>query len=251
MPSTLIELDKIDYDPKYYPRVNGRPDWLTIVRYTDTLLADPSYDFDPIVVMRSAGHKIETLEGIRDCLPYLLSDGLHRVRSYARAGRQRIPAEIERLPQSKWMERSVELNSRHGRALDNGDKAWVTRRLQAEGWQIPRIAELLHMRADSLERIVAERSVKITKKDAAEIKPGRSNRKIDGNHYGFLKAPMVGAPTKENILEALKSQDAVSSFDVAAVLDSMIACLRAKVINLADEDIAEKIEEIRLLMRDI
>lgn len=236
-----IDLAKIGYDPKYYPRVNGDPDWMTVLRYTEALQVDPKMDFPPVVVVRAMVGKC----------PFMLIDGLHRDRSYIKAGRTTIPATIERIPQSKWMARSVELNCTNGRPLDARDKAWVATRLGAEGWEIKDVAQLLKMKVESLERIVSARCVKIDSKTAELVKIGGSNRKVNGGHVGFLKAPLTGATGKGAMLEALKSQQAVTSHDVLAVLDSMISVLRAGVVNMADEDVTARVQTIRKLLKGL
>lgn len=237
----MLNLDLIDYDPLYYPRVNGNPDWMTILQYTEALQVDPEKEFPPIVVVRATGMKT----------PYLLIDGLHRLRSYVKAGREKIPTVVERIPKSKWMARSVELNATHGRRLDTGDKAWIATRLQEEGWQLTDIAGLMKMRVESLERIVATRCIKITNKEAELIPVGRSNRATaGGKHYGYLKAPFSEVNGKVNTLEALETQHSVTSHDVQAILDSMISVLRSGAVNMADEEVAERVGEIKSLLRD-
>ena len=246
----MIELSQISYDPKFYPRVNGHPDWMTVLRYSDTLQADPGMEFDPITVVKSMVKK-NPFNKDDAKVPFCLLDGLHRTRSYIKAGREEIPAVIERLPQSKWMERSVELNSTHGRALDNGDKSWIGVRLKEEGWKVEDVAKLLHMKTDSLEKMMAERCVKITAKMAETLPEGRSNRQVNGDRIGFLKAPLIKANGKANVEAALESQHSVSSHDVASILDSMISILKSGVVNMAEENIAAQVGVIKKLLRKL
>lgn len=241
MPPTRLELSKLDYDAKYYPRVNGREDWITVLRYRETLEENPDYEFDPITVVRATGYK----------RPFMLIDGLHRTKAYVQAGRTEIPAVIERLPQSKWMARSVELNSRHGRPLDAGDRAWVSTRLLEEGWDIGQVANLLRMKVASLEKIMYRRAVRITEKDAEDIPFGRANRIVESGHVGFLKAPLTEANGTPGVLEALKSQFSVTNYDVIGVLDSFLAVLRSGVIDMTDEAIEGKVREIKRLVRKL
>lgn len=237
----LIELDKIGYDPHFYPRVNGNPDWMTILKYTESLQSNPKHEFPDVHVVRS----MTTKE------PYMLLDGLHRLRSYLKAGRQRIPAIEERIPQSKWFSRSVELNAEHGRQLDTGDKAWIATRLKDEGWEMGAVARLLRMKVESLEKIVVSHCVKISAKDAESIKEGRSNRKINGERYGFLKSALSGVSSKRQQIEALQTQHSITSHDVLAVLDSMISILKAGVVDAKNEEVAERIKEIKRLIKSI
>lgn len=239
--TTMLAIDQIEYDKKYYPRAGGVPDWFTIMRYTEALSLDERHEFPPIVVVRATGNKVM----------YFLIDGLHRLRSYLKAGREKIPAVIERIPQSKWLARSVELNVTHGRALDTGDKAWIATRLKEHGWEIDSIAGLLKMKVDSLERIVASRCVKLTAALAKSLPEGRSNRAADQGNYGFLKAPLVRASGSKAIAAALQTQHSVTSHDISAVLDSVIAVLESKVVDLSDEMIALRVERIRTLLSNL
>src|SRR5690348_1563432 len=96
-----INVEEIDYRPEFYPRANGDSEWITVHRYADALAADPSKEFPPITVVRATGFEFK----------YLIIDGLHRLRAYFQAKRPQIPANVERLPRSKWFARSVELNA--------------------------------------------------------------------------------------------------------------------------------------------
>lgn len=236
----LLDVNKIGYDPRYYPRVNGSPDWMTVLRYTEALEfgGDP---FPPIIVVRATGKNP----------PYLLIDGLHRLRAYVKAQREGIPVTVERIPQSKWLPRSVELNSVHGRPLDTGDKAWIATRLEEDGWKRTDIAGLLKMKVDSLERIVSSRCVRISDKMAEKLPEGRSNRKVNGNHVGFLKKPLIGASGSRAVYEALESQHSVTSHDVLAILDSMISVLRSGVVSMADEETVARVKTIKKLLRSL
>lgn len=241
MSSVLIELDKIDYEPKYYPRANGEADWMTIHRYTDALLADKQCEFSPITVVKATGKD----------RPFLLIDGLHRIGAYTRAGRERIPAVIERLPQSRWLARSVELNVCHGRTLDTGDKAWICKRLEEDGWDKQSVAQLLKMRVESLEKIVVTHCAKLTIKSAELIKPGRSNRQIGKEHFGFLKAPVTGANGTQFQQEALASQNSLSSRTVVNVLDSVIAVVKSGCIDMSNDEMASRVQALKELLKDI
>jgi hypothetical protein len=236
---TELKIDKIGYDKKYYPRVNGNPDWMTILRYTQAL--EKGTVFPPITVVKATAFKY----------PFVLLDGLHRLRSYLKAGLETIPATIERVPQSKWMERSVILNCEHGRQLDNQDKAWIATRMKEDGYAIDTIADLLKMKVESLEKIVVSRCVKIDHKTAELIPEGSANRKVNGSHYGFLKAPLKETVGTKNAIAALQTQHSVTSHDVESVLDSFICILTAGVINMAKPDIAARVKTIKKLIKTL
>lgn len=237
-----LQLSQIGVIPKYYPRVNGQADWLTVHRYTDALRANSKFDFPPVVVVKVVG--LADFE-----YRYLLIDGAHRVRAYIAAGRDEIPVIVENIPRSTWFARSVELNSTHGRGLDTGDKAWIAERLTEEGYSEKQIAKLLFMTVESLQKIRITRVVKIHAAERKLIPEGRGNRKMERGAIGFLKAPLVNSTgSRPQLIAAIQSQGAVSSHDVADVLDSFIAVLRSGVVDMANTEVAAKISIIRELL---
>lgn len=234
----LLDLDKIGYDPEYYPRVNGKEDWLTVHRYKEALLSHPDKAkpgspgaFPEVVVVKAVGYD----------WPYILLDGLHRARSFSAAGYDQIGAIIERLPQSKWLERSVELNIDSKRALDSGDKRWVASRLTADGWKPEKIAALLCMETGSFEKLMATSVQKLTKASSESIPMGRSNRRIGKEHVGFLKPPFSGLSGTANAQKALRAQSAVSSRDTLQIVESFIALLESRAVDLTDEHLHERL----------
>jgi len=238
-----IKLSKIKYDPQYYPRVNGKEDWITVLQYKEALEADPSLGnpktnpnaFPPIVV-------VDLGKGW-----FLLIDGLHRIRAFAAVGIEMIWAIVERLPKSKWLARSVELNIPNGRRLDNGDKLWVAQRLKAEGWKPRQIAGLLKMKVDTLEKMSVERVHKLRVSDAKKLPEGRANRKVNGNHFGFLKPPLAGTVGTNRAIAALGSQHSLTSQRVQQVLDAALAVFRSGVVDLTDEETAKAVNELHEL----
>lgn len=240
----MLNVSEIGYDQHYYPRVNGAPDWITILRYTESLLTNPApfAGFPPIVVVRCTGRQE----------PYLLIDGLHRLRAAIKAELEQVPVIVERIPQSKWLARSVELNAVHGRPLDTGDKAWIVSRLKEEGWELSDIAGLMKMRVESLEKIYVSRCQKISSAEAEAIPVGRSNRTLlNGKHVGYLKAPLIGTTSKQQTIDALATQHSVTSHDVDAILDSMISVLTAGAVDVSVEKTAAKVASIRKLLREL
>jgi hypothetical protein len=232
-----IPIDRIGYDPRYYPRVNGSEDWLTVHRYTDTLKADDKKEFPPIHVARATGKPYE----------YILLDGVHRTKSYHNAKRETIPAIVETLPQSKWFARSAELNVGHGRPLDSGDKAWIAIRLEEDGYTIGQAAALLQMRVESLEKIKADHVVKIKARASKKIPIGRSNRQVGEQNFGFLKSAFKDHAGHASAQGVLDVQGAVTSRTTLNILDSCIAALEAGV-DMTDEEVVARIERMRVLM---
>lgn len=238
-----LKLEDIGYDPKYYPRVCGQADWRTVLKYTNILNADPDYDMDPVVVVKAVGNKKN---------PWMLLDGLHRCGAYERAGRESIPATIERWPRSKWMARSIELNIRNQhRDLDSGDKAWCIKRLREEGMGEESIASLLMEPIERIEPIVADRAIPIDTSKAEAIPRGRSNREIGGEHFSFIKAAFQESPLLEEDAGAVAvAQLPACGMDALHILDSAIALLSCGV-DMTNGEIAERIERLNRLVRGL
>lgn len=239
-----LPLDQIGYDPEYYPRVNGKEDWLTVHRYKEALKSQPykadanqTGAFPPIIVVKTTGYD----------WAYLILDGLHRLKAFEAVGLEKIPATIEALPKSKWLERSVELNIDSKRPLDSGDKRWVATKLMADGWKPGQVASLLCMERASFDKLVATNITKLTQASAKNILPGRSNRQVGKDHVGFLKAPFRDV-TAGNAQKALKTQAAVSCRESVQIIESFVALLEAKVIDVTDERTAELLLRVRELI---
>lgn len=241
----LIPIAQIGYDQKFYPRANGREDWLTVHRYKEALVAHPwkadarrTGAFPPVVVVKADGYE----------WPYVLLDGLHRDRAFAAAGLESIWAVVEKLPRSKWLERSVELNVAGKRPLDSGDKRWVATRLTEEGWHPGKIAALLDMAPASFEKLVSTGIHKLSKAAAARIPEGRSNRQVNGDRYGFLKSPFLDVTGTANAVAALESQAPVSAHDAGQIVESFISLLGSGCIDPTDEDLVERLRLARRLL---
>jgi len=240
MPKTQqLPIDKIGYDPAFYPRVNGREDWMTVYRYSESLTADaklqlcgPSGDSPPVVVRR---HKWDH--------PYMLIDGLHRMRAYYRAKRDSLPCRVERIPESKWFARSVELNLTHGLVLSAGDKSWIAVKLTHDGWHDDKICGLLKIRSSLLEKFRA-RAVKI--KSAGT---GKRERQVNGDRYTFLKPPLdqfAGTATAERVAA---NQDTMVGRTVIQILDSAIQLLQNGV-DMSNEEVRERVDRLAKLVTD-
>lgn len=241
----LISLSQIGYDPEYYPRVNGQEDWLTVHRYKEALKSHPwkadatkPGAFPPIIVVKASGY---------DWL-YNLLDGLHRLRAWHAAGLDKIPTTIERLPKSRWLERSVELNIDSKRPLDSGDKRWIATKLSAQGWKPEKIASLLCMERASFEKLVATNVHKLTRAAAKKIPKGRANRSVNGGDYGFLKAPFTGISGTSNAGKALLGQAAVTSRDAHQIVESFIALMEAKAVDPTDERLMDRLHHAATLL---
>lgn len=244
---TLLPIDQIGYDPEFYPRVNGKEDWLTVHRYKEVLGSAPWKSdaskpgaFPPVIVVKASGYD----------WTYLILDGLHRLRAWEAAGLERIPAVIEALPKSKWLERSVELNVDSKRPLDSGDKRWVATKLMADGWTVSKVATLLCMEKASLEKLVATNITKLTQSSAKNILRGRSNREVNGEHYGFLKAPFSPISGTGNAQKALRTQAAVSCREANQIIESFIALLESRAIDPTDEHTSGLLNRVRELLEE-
>lgn len=243
-----IEIEKIGYDPQHYPRVNGEADWMTVNRYRASLVthpwkSDPKREgaFPPVIVVKATGYE----------WPYILLDGLHRLKAFSAAGYKSIWAIVERLPQSKWIARSTELNIASKRPLDSGDKAWVASRLLHDGWNRAQVASLLEMETASFEKLMSTGVQKLSKSSVEKIKPGRSNRRINGDHYGFLKAPFRGVTGAANARTALTMQESVTSRDARQIIESFIAILESRCIDMTDEETAAMLRRAAGLLDEL
>lgn len=241
-----LEIKQVGYDQNFYPRANGKEDWLTVFRYKEAIVAHPwkadvrkRMAFPPIVVVRSTGYD----------WPYLLLDGLHRLRAFHNAGHEKIWAEVERLPQSKWLARSVELNIDSKRALDAGDKRWVAMRLKEDGWEDGQVATLLEMEPSSFQKLVSTGCQRLTAKQAEMVPEGRGNRKINGDRYGFLKAPFADATGTANAIPVLQSQGKVSSREPMQIVDSFLALLESGCVDMTNEELVEKLKSARSMLK--
>lgn len=229
-----LDISQIGYDPEYYPRVNGKEDWYVVNVYKDALLATPGKanpsrrnSFPPVVVVSvTTGYEF----------PYLLLDGLHRVRAFHAAGRKQIAAYVERLPQSQWLRRSVELNVDGKVPLGAGDKRWVAKKLQAGGMENDEIATLLCMTDTSFTKLMASNIERLTQTSARRIPAGRSHRQVGEDHLGFIKAPFSAVSGTANAQRALATQSAVPSRTDTQVLRSFVSLLEARAIDVRDEE---------------
>lgn len=240
-----IEISKIGYDPQYYPRVNGKEDWVTVHRYKEVLTSTTGKEdannegaFPPIRLVKATGEEYV----------FMVLDGLHRLRAFHKAGLTQIWAIIERIPKSKWLIRSVQLNVSSKRALDSGDKAWIAKKLQSDGHSIQKIAGILEMEVCSIEKLMATRIEKVTASESKCRPVGRGNRKVNGGSYGFLKAPFAETSGTANAKEALEVQGIVASRDTKQIVSSFLAVLRAKTIDLTDTETEEYMIEIKRLV---
>ena len=243
-----IKLSSVTYDPHYYPRVNGKPDWMIVLRYKGFVEADPSKAdpknnpdaFPPIVVVLLPGGK------------FLLLDGLHRLKAFVNAGLTHIYAIVEKLPKSKWLARAAELNIPESRGLDDSDKAWVGKRLLAEGYSKKQVATLLTIKIERLEKIFVERCHKMKAGEARKIVcGGRSHRKINGDHIGFVKAPFRHLTNTSKAVDGLVRQGKLNSRTILDVLDGAIAIFEAGAIDMGNDEVAAAVVRLAKLVEPL
>ena len=235
-----IQIESVGYDSQFYPRVNGREDWYTVHLYVEALKADPSKAdarkkgaFPPIVVVPATGYSWK----------YIILDGLHRLKSFSQFKLESIWANVERIPQSKWLARSAELNSDGKRGLDTGDKRWVATRLTSEGYKQDDIARILQMPATSLTKLVSTGIQKL--KATNNLPEGRANRKINGGHYGFLKAPFTNAAGTGNAQTVLSEQGTTTSRVSNQIVRSFIAMMDSGSMDLTNPELTNDLIRIR------
>jgi len=235
---------QVGFDEKYYHRVELEPkDWQHIYQASDALKADPSFDLDPIIVVRWTGGK----------QPHMLLDGLYRMRIYHAAGRDRIPALVlSGLPRSQWFAHGVEIQMRYQfhKNLTPGDKAFIALKLTKEqNWSLADAAKLLKTSTVALQRMLAGKAVPLIASQAIPLRVGYSRRLIGSQNYGFLKGPVRGANgSKAAALAALAVQDHIVATDPFQVMDSFLALLKAGCVDMTDQGVVARITEIKQWM---
>lgn len=246
-----ISISDVGYEPKYYPRVNGHENWLTVLRYSNHLKVDPrradptkhsNIAFPPITVVKASPKVWKKKK-----FPYMLLDGLHRIRAFHSADLTEIYAEVETLPESKWFARSVELNVDSKLPFDTGDLAFIAKRLEADGWSMDAIAKHLLIKVDALQKIYVTRcqKIKITKATKNTVE-SRASREIGGERFGFLKSPLAkaGLAGTSKGQQALLVQDSVNDSSVISILDSFLAILEGGIVDLSDDAVAGRMAKI-------
>lgn len=238
--TSLLPLDQLGFDPEYYPRVNGKADWLTIHRYKEALKSQPWKSdhrrdgaFPPVIVVKATGYDWQ----------YLILDGVHRVSAFTAVGLQKIAATIERIPQSKWLARSAELNVDGKVPLGSGDKRWVASKLLAQGFEKEKVSELLCMEIGSFDRLMATNIERLTASSSKSIPMGRANRVIGKHHVGFLKSPFTSISGTANAQKALASQQLVSARESEQIIESFIALLESKAVDTHDDNVLNRLKK--------
>lgn len=245
-----LPLEKIGVDPRYYPRVGGKPDWYSVHVYADALKADPRKadpkagpkvnPFPPVKVIRRAGWDF----------PFMLIDGLHRMGAHRQAGFEVIAAEIERLPKSKWLARAVELNvHQEHRNFEPRDKAMIAEYLAADGWTEKKIAGLLQMPIESLIRIRG-RVQRVSKSEAKRLtKQGVPVHDSNGHRFAVSKAAVGKAMASGSVVKAMSSQGPMHTASYEGVLDECIAVLESGVVDPKVAEVLERLETIEQLIQ--
>lgn len=148
-----IPIETIHLDDKIYPRTAGT-EWHTVLSYRQAM--ESGQKFPPVVLTpREEGG-------------YFLIDGWHRVRAWERLGMKAVKATVLR-PMSKRaaLEESLRRNMAHGRPLTFQDKLEAYRRLKRAGYDLEKVAGILHIPPGRLQKYVKSRIKRTT--DGAEI----------------------------------------------------------------------------------
>jgi hypothetical protein len=239
---TMIPLDDIGFEAAYYPRVNADANWFTVNQYWDAY--QQGANFPPIALVRVTKRPY----------PFLSLDGRHRYLIHRKAKQTKIAAEILKLPEKQWFAKSVELNARHGRQLDPGDKAWIGYRLKQQGYSLKRISKILCMDPVTLERLILTRVVE----GLAEMKPkkgeppkkeSRSYRRVNGKFIGVLKKALDCCAGSASAKLALQKGGPLTQRDNLQIMDAFLAVLECKTIDLADAEQAARFEKIKAMVR--
>ena len=244
-----LPVEQIGYDPIFYPRHHGEPYWQHVLTLRSCLNADPTIaesnkkphgswrPFPPVIVVKRHGWD----------LPYMILDGAHRTGAFREFGLDRIWAEIETVPKSKWLARATEFNVRQQHCnLSDQDRASIAERLSHEGMTDTAIAGLLHVTPDRLEKIRTERVVKLTAKQCGEMEKDGDCRVIrtNGNGFAVIKSAVKEAMATNAIVPALRSQKPIKSLRAIHILDECIAILQSKVLDPKDVEIESRLRTI-------
>jgi hypothetical protein len=104
------------------------------------------------------------------------------------------------------------------------------------------------MEGESFKKLMATNVQKLTQASAKSILQGRSNRQIGGDNIGFLKAPFTDVSGTGNAQKALRNQSSVSCREAAQVIESFVALLEAKAIDMSNERVAGLMLRVRELL---
>ncbi len=235
-----IRISIVGWDPRFYPRHSGEEDWVTVLKYYNALDAEPKKanpnnkkadPFPPIIVIKAVAKPYT----------YLLLDGLHRLKAFIKAGIGFIYAEVERLPESKWLARATELNIIGKRVLTNMDIASISVRLSKGGYTNKQIAKLVNLTPERLERIIIERVVKV--KQVKGEQPIRN--KWNGGDTVILKAPFkhLSGTVKAEQLE--KYQRKFNDLNAVHILGAAADLLESDALDLADQNVIEVLDRLK------
>lgn len=251
-----LNLDEVGYDLDFFPRTHIDMDE-TVCRYTEALVADVAFDFEPIVVMRTNGRRYR----------FLTLDGVHRLISYNQADRQTIPARIETLPESQWFARSVELNAKHGRPLAQQDRAIIVQRLERDGWNIEKISDLLKVRVEllsplrsngkSIQAITAHKRVTTGqfvgvpasgRGSSTPRVPWRQRTVPTSQSVASLSPPIIDEPETFGPPEPTPVEQSSSDIKTRVIeaCERMLSLIACGDVDVNDPEVKERITELHL-----
>ncbi len=249
-----IRIDSIGYDPKYYPRQAGQEDWITVARYAETLRQNPekansdnlkNKPFPPIIVVRATAKKK---------YKYLLLDGLHRTKALKQRKFLHIYAEIEKLPESKWLARATELNADSKRPLSDMDIASIIIRLEGNAYPLSKISDLTGKTVERLEKIKIERITKIQSKPGDKFsKTGTNGDKTGvgtfrpGNGESIiLKAPYKQFSGTSRAEELEPFQSRFNDRNCSQILNAAADLLESDGLDLTDPKTIEGLDRLQI-----
>lgn len=152
-----VSIEAIHYDEEIYPRTAGI-EWHTVLSYQQAM--ESGQKFPPIVLTP------------RDEGGYLIVDGWHRVRASEHLGMKAIKATVLRpMSRKAALEEALRRNMAHGRPLTFQDKLEAYRRLKRAGYDLEKVAGILHMPASKLEKYVSSRIKRTTNGAEVVLKP--------------------------------------------------------------------------------
>jgi hypothetical protein len=229
-----IALDKLVFDPTYYPR--NSVDWQQAHRYAEAMQViakDPTARrFPPIDVAAIGDGTFRVL------------DGWHRCDAAKRCGYTEIEAQVTKAQslQEQFLV-AIKANLTHGRGLTNQERTAIACRLQSADfrWSLGRISTLLGMKKSSLHTMLHKRTGNVN---------GFPNLGKGIPVPPIAKAPFTGAIARGTFTEeAVAGQRAMAARDQRQVFQQVRDLMNCGAVDLDSPIVCTLLSEIATWLR--
>lgn len=213
-----INIKDISILDEIYPRV--QLNWQTAYDYAESMKTGAK--FPPIIVGIYRGR-------------YILIDGYHRLQANKYNKKDKIDAEIyTNLNKKKMFEMAIQMNISHGKVLTPYEKRKIALRLREMRYPNSKVSELIQVPLDKLENFVGERLVNTL--------TGQTIVKTGVKHFAGKNIP-------DNLSQGLNdSEKDMIVVNQVRFINQLISLIKKGFIDLEDEKVAEKIEELKSLI---